>query len=97
VVTNLAPDHLDRYPDLASYYADKARLFEQRGHESVWVLNGEDPAVLDPWPGDAPGRGCCSVPLRPRLRERMGRGSRWRGSLVVRLGGARRAWFGPTS
>lgn len=27
VVTNLSPDHLDRYPDAASYYAAKARVF----------------------------------------------------------------------
>jgi UDP-N-acetylmuramoylalanine--D-glutamate ligase len=27
VLTNLAPDHLDRYPDVAAYYADKALLF----------------------------------------------------------------------
>ena len=55
VVTNLAPDHLDRYPDLESYYADKARLFINAGPESTWVLNGDDPAV-DTLAGDAPGR-----------------------------------------
>lgn len=55
VVTNLAPDHLDRYPDLASYYGDKARLFQNASPASVWVLNGEDPAVME-LPGDAPGR-----------------------------------------
>src|SRR5690606_22165578 len=27
LLTNLAPDHLDRYPALDAYYADKARLF----------------------------------------------------------------------
>jgi UDP-N-acetylmuramoylalanine--D-glutamate ligase len=55
VVTNLAPDHLDRYPDVASYYADKARLFDRAGPESVWVLNGDDAAVLE-LAGDAQGR-----------------------------------------
>lgn len=46
IVTNLAPDHLDRYPSLAAYYADKQRLFlNARPHDS-WVLNGEDAAVL---------------------------------------------------
>ena len=55
VVTNLAPDHLDRYPDLASYYSDKAHLFDNASRESTWVLNAEDPNVLA-LPGDAPGR-----------------------------------------
>ncbi|MCC7074518.1 MAG: UDP-N-acetylmuramoyl-L-alanine--D-glutamate ligase [Deltaproteobacteria bacterium] len=27
VVTNLSPDHLDRYPDVGAYYAAKARVF----------------------------------------------------------------------
>jgi UDP-N-acetylmuramoylalanine--D-glutamate ligase len=54
-LTNLAPDHLDRYPDVASYYADKAHLFDRADAESVWVLNGEDAAVLA-LAGDAPGR-----------------------------------------
>jgi UDP-N-acetylmuramoylalanine--D-glutamate ligase len=55
VVTNLAPDHLDRYPSVAAYYADKARLFENAGSESSWVLNGDVPEVED-LAGDAPGR-----------------------------------------
>jgi UDP-N-acetylmuramoylalanine--D-glutamate ligase len=54
-LTNLAPDHLDRYPDVESYYADKAHLFDRADADSVWVLNGEDAAVLG-LAGDAPGR-----------------------------------------
>jgi len=54
VVTNLAPDHLDRYPDLESYYADKARLFRNGTPLSRWVLNGESERVRD-LPGNAPG------------------------------------------
>lgn len=46
VLTNLAPDHLDRYPSTDAYYADKRLLFRNAGAESVWVLNGDDPAVL---------------------------------------------------
>jgi UDP-N-acetylmuramoylalanine--D-glutamate ligase len=45
VVTNLSPDHLDRYPDVASYYADKARLFENAEVSSRWVLPHGDEAV----------------------------------------------------
>ena len=43
VLTNLAPDHLDRYPDLAAYYADKARLFANANAASIWIHNLDDP------------------------------------------------------
>lgn len=45
VLTNLAPDHLDRYARLEDYYADKARLFRNAGPGSVWIVNGDDPAA----------------------------------------------------
>ena len=47
VVTNLSPDHLDRYPNVDAYYSDKALLF-QNGHSgSKWVWNGDDPKVAE--------------------------------------------------
>jgi UDP-N-acetylmuramoylalanine--D-glutamate ligase len=46
VVTNLSPDHLDRYASLDEYYGDKARLFANAHAGSRWVLNGDDPGVL---------------------------------------------------
>ncbi len=55
VVTNLAPDHLDRYAALEAYYADKARLFANASETSRWVLNGDDARVLA-LPGNAPGQ-----------------------------------------
>lgn len=55
VLTNLAPDHLDRYTDVAAYYADKALLFRNAAAESTWVLNGDDPAVVA-LAGSAAGR-----------------------------------------
>jgi UDP-N-acetylmuramoylalanine--D-glutamate ligase len=55
VVTNLSPDHLDRYSSVERYYADKAKLFGNASRSDVWVLNGEDVAVRA-LPGDAPGR-----------------------------------------
>lgn len=55
VVTNLAPDHLDRYASLTEYYGDKARMFINATADSLWVLNGEDDDVRA-LPGDAPGR-----------------------------------------
>jgi UDP-N-acetylmuramoylalanine--D-glutamate ligase len=54
VVTNLAPDHLDRYASVEAYYSDKARLFDNATPSSRWVLNGDDAAVED-LAGDAPG------------------------------------------
>src|SRR5207245_10199290 len=47
ILTNLAPDHLDRYPAVEAYYADKRQLFRNARDANVWVLNGEDPAVLE--------------------------------------------------
>jgi UDP-N-acetylmuramoylalanine--D-glutamate ligase len=46
VVTNLSPNHLDRYPDLDAYYGDKRLLFRNGGDASRWVVNGDDDAVL---------------------------------------------------
>ncbi|MGQ0813330.1 MAG: UDP-N-acetylmuramoyl-L-alanine--D-glutamate ligase [Gemmatimonadota bacterium] len=58
VVTNLAPDHLDRYASVDEYYADKKRLFKNASVDSIWILNGDDPVVLK-LPGAAPGRRLC--------------------------------------
>ncbi|HKL78110.1 MAG TPA: UDP-N-acetylmuramoyl-L-alanine--D-glutamate ligase [Gammaproteobacteria bacterium] len=46
VLLNLSPDHLDRYPDLASYYAAKWRLFQGMGAGDTAVLNADDPEVV---------------------------------------------------
>jgi UDP-N-acetylmuramoylalanine--D-glutamate ligase len=45
VLTNLSPDHLDRYSTVEEYYADKARLFVNANGDSVWVVNDDDEAV----------------------------------------------------
>ena len=47
ILTNLAPDHLDRYPAVEAYYADKQQLFRNSAAASVWVLNGDEPPVLE--------------------------------------------------
>jgi UDP-N-acetylmuramoylalanine--D-glutamate ligase len=54
VLTNLAPDHLDRYASVEAYYADKARLFQNATPSSAWVLNADEPEV-ESLAGDAPG------------------------------------------
>lgn len=46
VVTNLAPDHLDRYESVEEYYGDKALLFRNASTSSRWVLNADDPLSL---------------------------------------------------
>jgi len=45
VLTNLAPNHLDRYRSLEEYYGDKAQLFRNADADSVWVTNADDAAV----------------------------------------------------
>jgi UDP-N-acetylmuramoylalanine--D-glutamate ligase len=55
VVTNLAPDHLDRYASVEAYYADKSRLFLNATPASSWILNGDEPQV-EALAGDCPGR-----------------------------------------
>ena len=44
VLTNVTPDHLDRYADFEKYLAAKARLFENQREGDVAVLNADDPA-----------------------------------------------------
>ena len=54
VLTNLAPNHLDRYTSLEEYYGDKAQLFRGADAGSVWVTNADDAAVQEmarPVPG----------------------------------------------
>ena len=43
ILTNLSPDHLDRYASLAEYYDDKRLLFANAHEGSVWVSNADDP------------------------------------------------------
>ncbi|HYW06315.1 MAG TPA: UDP-N-acetylmuramoyl-L-alanine--D-glutamate ligase, partial [Longimicrobium sp.] len=72
VLTNLAPDHLDWYPDVEAYYADKANLFLNATIESRWVLNAEDVRARD-LIGGAPGeRFFFRVATQPEAGERGG-------------------------
>ncbi|HEY9507727.1 MAG TPA: UDP-N-acetylmuramoyl-L-alanine--D-glutamate ligase [Gemmatimonadales bacterium] len=47
ILTNLAPNHLDRYHSLEEYYGDKALLFRNADAESITISNADDPAVQD--------------------------------------------------
>jgi UDP-N-acetylmuramoylalanine--D-glutamate ligase len=44
-VTNLSPNHLDRYGSVEEYYGDKKLLFRNADAASHWVTNGDDAAV----------------------------------------------------
>ncbi|MFH2068640.1 MAG: UDP-N-acetylmuramoyl-L-alanine--D-glutamate ligase [Candidatus Omnitrophota bacterium] len=43
ILLNVTADHLDRYPNFESYFAAKARLFENQGPEDTAVINYDDP------------------------------------------------------
>lgn len=45
-VTNLTPDHIDRYPSHEAYGAAKKRIFMNQTVEDFAVLNARDPATL---------------------------------------------------
>ncbi|HEU6450754.1 MAG TPA: UDP-N-acetylmuramoyl-L-alanine--D-glutamate ligase [Gemmatimonadaceae bacterium] len=47
VLTNLSPDHLDRYESVRDYYADKALLFRNATENSKWVVNDGDQAAVE--------------------------------------------------
>ncbi|MHB1224901.1 MAG: UDP-N-acetylmuramoyl-L-alanine--D-glutamate ligase, partial [Gemmatimonadaceae bacterium] len=47
VLTNLSPDHLDRYAAVADYYADKALILANADDSSLIVVNADDAAVLE--------------------------------------------------
>ena len=81
ILTNLAPDHLDRYPNVEAYYADKKLLFRNASPSSVWILNADDPAVNELASG-APGRRALFSLKRPA--------DAWfdSGARTLRLGGA---------
>jgi UDP-N-acetylmuramoylalanine--D-glutamate ligase len=51
VLTNITPDHLDRYPDLDAYARAKRRLFSRQRREGFSVVNADDPlAAASPTP-----------------------------------------------
>ncbi len=45
VLLNLAPDHLDRHPDLDAYLAAKLRMFANQANEDACVYNASESAL----------------------------------------------------
>jgi UDP-N-acetylmuramoylalanine--D-glutamate ligase len=65
VFLNLAPDHLDRHGDLATYGRIKAQLFAIQGPDDYAVINLDDPWVstqMGNVPGQIAGFSCSRVP-----------------------------------
>ena len=54
VVTNLSPDHLDRYATMSEYGEAKRQIFLHQNVNGVLALNRDD-AVTSAWAADAPG------------------------------------------
>src|SRR5215208_2282766 len=90
VVTNLSPDHLDRYASVDEYYADKALIFRNARAHSKWVLNADQTEVLSlplrmppidgVYTSDLMGEG---YPFSLELRRADGFYDRERGELVL--------------
>ncbi len=55
VVTNVYPDHLNRYRTLADYYASKKEIFKYQREEHFLILNHAD-AELRTWQNEARSR-----------------------------------------
>jgi UDP-N-acetylmuramoylalanine--D-glutamate ligase len=64
LMTNLAPNHLDRYHTIEDYYGDKALLFRHASARSVWITNGDDATV------QSMSSGVAGRHLRFSLRDR---------------------------
>lgn len=57
VVTNIMPDHLNRYADMSEYVNSKKRIFKFQGKKDILVLNGDD-AVVRNFAAEATSRVC---------------------------------------
>lgn len=83
VVTNITPDHLDRYRDFEAYADSKKRIFANQRPENFAVVNAEDPG----------SRGIETVSRRVAFSSRVvppGGAGVSRGWLVSEIGGEER-------
>lgn len=69
VLTNLSPDHLDRYPSAEAYYEAKRAIFRCQTPDDRAILNGGDEKAL------ALHVGASSLPLTFRRSHSDGRGA----------------------
>ncbi len=84
VLTNITPDHLDRYADFDEYRAAKERLFANQKSGDVAIVNADDPPAAGARTGDAR-----RVPFSRRGEAS---GGAWleAGALVSEVAGSRR-------
>jgi UDP-N-acetylmuramoylalanine--D-glutamate ligase len=72
-LTNVTPDHLDRYSGFDAYAASKARLFELQGEQHFAVFGCDDAPTRAIYTGQAllrtPGRVACADPAALRDRQ----------------------------
>jgi UDP-N-acetylmuramoylalanine--D-glutamate ligase len=54
-VTNISPDHLDRYGSMEAYAEAKKQIFLHQGQDGVVVLNWDDRLLYQEFAGIAPG------------------------------------------
>ncbi len=54
-VTNMSPDHLNRYRDMEDYANAKRNIYRWQDKDGVVVLNADDP-IVNQFAEDAPGR-----------------------------------------
>ena len=55
VITNLFPDHLNRYKSLKDYYNSKKEIFKYQSKDDILILNNDDPNLVK-WASLAPGQ-----------------------------------------
>jgi UDP-N-acetylmuramoylalanine--D-glutamate ligase len=84
VLTNITPDHLDRYADFDEYRAAKERLFANQKSGDVAIVNADDPPAAGARTGEAR-----RVPFSRRGEAS---GGAWleAGALVSEVAGSRR-------
>ena len=72
-LTNVTPDHLDRYPGFGAYAASKARLFAMQGERHFAAFGCEDDPTKAIYTEQAlrraPGRALCADPVALRGRQ----------------------------
>src|SRR5262245_4851723 len=54
-ITNISPDHLDRYGSMEAYAQAKKQILLHRGKDSIVVLNWDDPLLSTEFASEAPG------------------------------------------
>jgi UDP-N-acetylmuramoylalanine--D-glutamate ligase len=86
-VTNLTPDHIDRYPDMAAYAAAKRRIFMNQTSADFGVVNARDRATL------AMTEGARCLVYTFGFGERAERAARWDGrQMLVSVEGSQESY-----